>query len=312
MTGRLEHPDGRRSVGLPRALVHHLHPGLWEAFFGGLGLDVVLSAPTTRQTVERAGLISEAEHCLPVKLLDAHLAELAGQVETIFVPRILALRRGHIACPKLGALPDCARAQFPQARILSVDLDENRLPLADSLARLGRGLGVASARVRAAVQTALAAQAAALARPPPFADGWPPSAPAPGPRLLVIGHPYHLHDAYLAAPVFRILAALGVAAGAVSFAGPEVVPDPLKWDTCSLLHDRLRRLSRTDCNGVIQLSSCNCGCDSVAGALCRALLAEKGIPFMILVLDEHAALAGLETRLEAFVDTLAAQPPPAP
>ena len=72
-------PERPRPVGLPRALAHHLQPGLWEAFFAALRVPVVLSAPTTRATLERAELISETEHCLPVKLLDAHLEDLAGR-----------------------------------------------------------------------------------------------------------------------------------------------------------------------------------------------------------------------------------------
>ena len=35
----------------------------------------------------------------------------------------------------------------------------------------------------------------------------------------------------------------------------------------------------------------------------REILKNKGIPYMTLVMDEHAALAGIETRLEAFVDS---------
>jgi predicted nucleotide-binding protein (sugar kinase/HSP70/actin superfamily) len=35
----------------------------------------------------------------------------------------------------------------------------------------------------------------------------------------------------------------------------------------------------------------------------RDILKTKGIPTMTLVVDEHAAQAGTDTRLEAFVDS---------
>ena len=109
-------------IGIPRALGHYLYPQLWETFLAEVGMQVVLSAPTSRRTIEQAGLLSEAEHCLPFKLFDAHLADLVGQVDLILIPRILSARRGHLACPKLGVLPDSARARLPQAaRILTVD-----------------------------------------------------------------------------------------------------------------------------------------------------------------------------------------------
>ena len=38
--------------------------------------------------------------------------------------------------------------------------------------------------------------------------------------------------------------------------------------------------------------------------LFRVTLRETKIPYLVLALDEHTAPAGLETRLEAFVDSL--------
>lgn len=285
-------------IGIPRALGHFLYPELWETFLTELGMKVVFSAPTTRRTIEQAGLISETEHCLPVKLFDAHLAELAGRVDMIFVPRILSMRRGHISCPKLGALPDCARAQFPQCRILTVDVNERRTPLAATLAQLGRALKADKATVQRAILRALSAR---------------PARPAPAPRkpgdlhFLVIGHPYNLHDAYLSELIFRTLGALDVRAEPVSFDEQDLAPEPIKWDMCSVIHDQLRRLDPAEWDGVIQLSSFNCGCDSIVSAFFHEVLTEKKIPCMTLVLDEHAAQAGVDTRLEAFVDSIRAQ-----
>ena len=36
----------------------------------------------------------------------------------------------------------------------------------------------------------------------------------------------------------------------------------------------------------------------------RNILKEKNIPYMVIILDEHTAQAGTDTRLEAFVDSL--------
>jgi len=59
-----------------------------------------------------------------------------------------------------------------------------------------------------------------------------------------------------------------------------------------------------DWDGVIHLSSFNCGCDSIASTLYHDILREKELPVMTLVLDEHAGQAGVDTRLEAFVDSI--------
>ena len=286
-------PERLRPIGLPRALHPHLQPGLWEAFFAALRVPVVLSAPTTRATLERAELISETEHCLPVKLLDAHLEDLAGRVDRVFVPRILSLRRGFISCPKLAALPDAVRAQFRgRFEVVTTDVDENRLPLEQTLAELGRALGFAPAESAGAVQQALAAAGA-------------PDAPPAGKRFLLIGHPYNLGDAYLTDPIVRKLEELGEAVERLPAGPPRGAPEPLRWDTSAHMLEALLALSSDRCAGVIQLTSFNCGCDSMAGTYYRETLKAAGIPYMALTLDSHTALAGLDTRLEAFVDSIA-------
>jgi len=290
------------TIGIPRALVYYLYPALWETFFRELGLEVVLSEPMTRRHLEQAGLISESEHCLPVKLFDAHLAELAGKVDLIFVPRILSMLPGHIACPKMGALPDCARAMFPErVKILSVDVNEARTPLEKSMSELGAALNTKKTVVRRAIGIAL--EALRRARQPEEA----PPRTADKLRFLMIGHPYNLHDAYLAEPVLNKLERLGVYAERVSFAGQEVAPDPIKWDVCSTIYNRLKSINPAEWDGVIHLSSFNCGCDSVASVFYVDVLRAKGIPCMTLVLDEHSGQAGVDTRLEAFTDSIREQ-----
>ncbi len=288
----------RTSIGIPQALFHFLHPGLWETFFRELGLRVVLSGPTRRATLERAGLISESEHCLPVKLLDAHLAALVGQVDLLFVPRILSTVAGCIACPKLGALPDAVAAQFGQAAaLLTVDVDTARIPLAESLRRLGRSLKADAGVLRAAVEAALRALRASHAAERA-------AAPAPGGRrFLLIGHPYNLRDEHLCGPILRKLEALGAPVERLVHDAERLDGGPLRWDACAIQHEALQRLHPATCAGVLQLSSFNCGCDSIAGEIFRVLLRKKRIPYMTLILDEHAAQTGIDTRLEAFVDS---------
>lgn len=287
-----------RTIGIPRALGYYVHPGLWEIFFRELGMKVLLSEPSTRNTVERAGLISEPEHCLPVKLLDAHVAELVNAVDLIFVPRILSTLPRHMACPKLGALPDAIQAQFGRMiHVLTVDINENATPLEETLLQLGRSLGRDDDTVRAAIRQGLAAMATCRERRRDRAG-------QAAKYFLILGHPYNLGDDYLAGPILRKLERLGVGYRFAAHAGGAVQGGPLKWDTCSLMYDTLRNIDPHTCAGVIQLSSFNCGCDSIMSEFFRALLREKQLPYMILILDEHSGQAGVDTRLEAFVDSV--------
>jgi predicted nucleotide-binding protein (sugar kinase/HSP70/actin superfamily) len=89
----------------------------------------------------------------------------------------------------------------------------------------------------------------------------------------------------------------------MAFDGRPVPPDPIQWDACSEMYARLQSASRETCAGVVQISSFNCGCDSITMEIYRNLLRDKGIPYLTLVLDEHTSQTGIDTRLEAFVDS---------
>ncbi|MFW5915063.1 MAG: acyl-CoA dehydratase activase-related protein [Planctomycetota bacterium] len=287
-----------RSIGIPRAMWYHMHPGLWDTFFRNLGFDVKLSGETVRKTVETASLISESEHCLPIKLHDAHLQEIIAEVDTVFIPCVLSTLDDHIACPKLGALPDSVRAQFgDRIDVLTIEIDEQNMGLSQSLRKLGRKLGASGRHIRCATRAAEETMDNVLNR---RRDDLTSDCP----YFLILGHPYNLYDRYMTEPILRKLDLMDVQWKRVDYSRTEVSPDIIKWGDCSLMYDAINRLDEERCRGVIQLSSFNCGCDSMSTEIYRGVLEKKKIPFMTLVLDENVSQAGVDTRLEAFVDSI--------
>lgn len=287
-----------RPIGLPRALIHFLHPGLWESYFRTLGVPTILSSPTSRRTLERADLLSEPEHCLPVKILDAHLDELVGKVDRVFVPRILSTREGFVSCPKLASLPDAVQAQYgDRFQIVTVDLDANREPLERELAALGKRLGYDRAISEAAARQGILLATDGIGRRMH-------SSGTTGLRFLAIGHPYHLHDEFFTEPVERKLSELGASLERMAFRHGDADGEPLRWDTCADMLAQLRNIDARRIAGVIHMTSFNCGCDSMSSIYFRDALKNLGVPFMALTLDAHAGLGGMETRIEAFVDSI--------
>jgi len=59
-----------------------------------------------------------------------------------------------------------------------------------------------------------------------------------------------------------------------------------------------------DITGVIEISSFACGCDAVLKEFVEKEFKSRKIPFLYLIIDEHAGEAGFQTRLEAFIDTI--------
>jgi len=289
-------------IGVPRAIFYYTHPHLWETFLSGLDLPVVVSAPSTEVTVRTAARISEAEHCLPNKLFDAHLHELGPAVDRVLVPRILSTVRGHIACPKLAALPDAARVLLAgqRASVLSLEVDENRRPLLDSLADLGLELGAPPDQARAAAEGAIAAMTAAETRATDAAGESAGQRP-----VLILGHPYTLGDRYIAGPILGKLKRMNVPLQVMSFSRSTVRESFVKWDTSAKMYHQLLEVSPAGWAGVVQITSFNCGCDSMMIELFRSVARDRGVPYMVVMVDEHTAQGGLETRIEAFVDTTA-------
>ncbi len=65
------------------------------------------------------------------------------------------------------------------------------------------------------------------------------------------------------------------------------------------------RYAKSGYDGVIQLVPFTCIPEIVARSILPRVSRDLGIPVMSLILDEQTGLAGVLTRLEAFVDLLA-------
>ena len=71
-----------------------------------------------------------------------------------------------------------------------------------------------------------------------------------------------------------------------------------------MLH-QLETLDASRFAGVVQITTFNCGCDAMMIELLREVAKKRRLPYLVLVVDEHTAEVGAQTRLEAFVDSLA-------
>jgi predicted nucleotide-binding protein (sugar kinase/HSP70/actin superfamily) len=176
--------------------------------------------------------------------------------------------------------------------LLTVDIDEARRPFRQTLIEAGLTLTRDRKKSAAAAQTALASTTTAQD---------PAASSAPG--FVVLGHPYLMGDAYFAGPVLRKLREMSVLVRLADL--PETpAPSFINWETSNRLYDFLCRLRPGTCEGIVHLSCFNCGCDSMTIEFFREVAQSKRIPYLVLMLDEHASSGGLETRLEAFVDSI--------
>jgi predicted nucleotide-binding protein (sugar kinase/HSP70/actin superfamily) len=177
-----------------------------------------------------------------------------------------------------------------------VDIDQRRESLGDTLVKLARSLGADRKTAKAIASKAMEQSWNRRRR---NSEGRPS-----GDRYLVLGHPYTLDDGFISGRVFGTLRKLGVNPERGTLADAEVSNSLVKWDTMSRMYHKLESIEPGEYSGVIQISTFNCGCDSMLLDHFRSVAMDKGIPYMVVMFDEHTSLGGVDTRLEAFVDSI--------
>lgn len=307
--------DGTLRVGLNRSLlVHALFP-LYRTFFEGLGCEVVLPRAIDPEGADRCG----AAFCYPVELAHGACAKLlAEDTDAIFLPQVrgMFVERGapdSVVCPLAQGEPYVLKAAFRELRtrkLLAPVLDFSRGLTAargDFLA-LGRQLGADRARALRAFREAVAAQEA-FVRETARAGREALEALERDPEqtgIVVFGRPYNAftQDANRGIPhKFASRGHLTLPMEALAFT--EEAPErTMYWSMGQVIMKAARFVARHPQLFGAYITNFSCGPDSFLLSYVREAMGRK--PTLTLELDGHTADAGLDTRIEAFLDIVAA------
>ena len=319
-------------VGIPRSLLYYSYFPLWLAFFTEMGAEVVVS-PETNKAILDAGLRSALdETCLPVKLFFGHVLALTGSVDYLLVPRLISVEPKAYICPKFMGLPDMLRARIPNLPPLidvAVDFSRGTGNWENVLSSMGRLLAGDRRLIRQACRSAQAAQSLFQEQ---LEKGWllpealngasgergteRPAPPSPGSgrlNIALLGHDYNIYDEYISMNLIKRLRSMGARVATADLVSQAVIdeqagtlPKKLFWTLGKkMIGAAFAFCDSGQFDGIIYVSSFGCGPESLVGELlARWVKRRRGIPFMLLTIDEHSGAAGLVTRLEAFTDML--------
>lgn len=306
-----------KTIGIPKALLYYRYKTMWRTFFEKLGRTVVFSEDSDRSTLEKGAYLSIDECCLASKLYMGHVAALAGKCDAVFVPSIDNLGNMKGFCTKFQALPDLVQNTFGNdaPRIVSCEVDhtDSKIKESQAFTELGQRFGASKKKAKEAYQEAVRAQKKAdEKRAKKQAEALKATEKLPKSerplRILVAAHPYVVHDAFVGAPLVDMLKSLDVLVLHTNCFDHEKAlersyefSDTLPWivnremiGTILSLYDQV--------DGIVLMSAFPCGPDSMTNdALMRCI---KGKPILSLTVDAQSGTAGLETRLESFVDIL--------
>ncbi len=290
-------------IGIPQAFIYYKHPALFKTFFARLGFEILLSPKTNKKILERGVTLGENEACLPAKVFLGHLEWLINKkVDYLFIPRFLSFKKGLTSCPKFFALPDQTEAIFSHhPPILDPFINLNEKSLWQTFRQLGKKLGKNLFLVWQAYQQAKTAEKKEKKEKNIFFEKQLQTKKI---KIVLVSHPYNLYDDFICASIVQLLNKMEVIPLNIDAVRPQKETVFFRWDFANEILASVKNLSCKFIDGAVQISSFNCGCDSVIKEFLQSEFASRKIPYLQLVIDEHTEKAGLITRLEAFIDTI--------
>ncbi len=306
-------------IGLSRAMYTYDRLPFWATFFAELGLRPLLS-PESDRGIREAGVdITVAEPCFPIRVAHGHVEWLAKQgVDYLFVPNQIneetefAGVNSH-ACPWGQTLPfvirSAPRLEQYGDHMLSplVRFRAGLEGLQKDLEPLAKQLGASRQKLRAALQSAQAAQDEfrdALLAAGVEALGTLERSGELG--IVLVGRPYNMYDKGINMDVPRKLRKnYGVNLIPLDFLplkGIEVddVVANMYWNYGKKILQAARFASYHEHLHIIYITNFKCGPDSYIKHYVRTA---SGKPFLTLQFDEHQNDAGAMTRCEAYLDS---------
>ncbi len=317
-------------IGIPRALSYYNFFPFWYGFFSDLGIEIVLSDPTTKQTMTSGSSLVVPETCLPVKVYVGHILNLLDKgIDKIFVPSLQSIMPKIYNCSKIRGLPDLIRNVVKRDFTIieaTLDKSEKNRGLYDFLSEIASQYGITDFdRIKKASKNAWKvynnfqimtrsgvpykkALKSALDNKVIINDN-NKSYPI---NIALIAHGYNLYDERVSMKIFDKLEKLDVNVYTAEQLTQEQMSEGLNsmksrlyWaNEFEITGAAAHYIQDRNIDGIITINAFGCGPDSLMLERISRFSRKNNKPILHLSIDEHTGEAGFVTRLEAFVDML--------
>lgn len=318
-------------IGIPRGMSFYGNYPFWHGFFSALGFKIVLSDPTTKQTMSEGSALVVTETCLPIKIYLGHILNLINKkgVKNIFVPSLQSIAPKIYNCSKIRGLPDLVRNVIKgDINIIEATLDKSAKKqglyefLAEAVAPFGitnlEQIKLASKQgwkvynnflmmMRAGVSYKKALSNAIDGKI--LIESQVKSHPI---HIALVSHGYNIYDERASMKIFDKLEAMDVSVHTSLQLTNEQMDEGIAllgqkhyWaNEHEMTGTAGHYLKDNKIDGIITLNSFGCGPDSLMIERIMRKAKELNKPMLSLTIDEHTGEAGFITRLEAFIDML--------
>ncbi|MFC1838861.1 acyl-CoA dehydratase activase [Thermodesulfobacteriota bacterium] len=308
--------DGKPTVGIQRALYTLQTAVLWIHFFDRLGFRPVLTGPTNNHIAEMGIESMTAETCYPVKVSHGHVKELTGKTGYLFLPVLIDMEtkteneRGYY-CPFVQSNKYMVKAALDiddESVIGPVLHLKNDLPsLAIEMAEQTSGiLGKPPAEIKEALYHGMKHYRAFLREIHETGNEIIRNHNQDEPLVVVTGRPYNLYDERLNLRLGQNFAKIGLKALPMDYIDVSEVDlsdfPNMYWGFGGQILRTAKYIKANPNYFGLHLTNFSCGADSFIEHFYKHVMREK--PSLILELDEHSAVAGVMTRLEAYKNVI--------
>ena len=317
-------------IGIPRAMsFYHDYP-FYFGFFSDLGIKIVLSDVTTKQTLSAGAALVVTETCLPVKIYIGHVLNLIDKgVNKILVPSIQSIAHKIYNCSKIRGLPDLVRNVVKKDFTMveaTLDKSEKNQGFYEFLTEISTYFGITDFKqIKKASKAGwrtynnfqiMSKSGMSFEKAMNYAvqgKVFIESANREFPiSVAIISHGYNVYDDRACMKIFDKLEKMDVKAYSALQLSTEQMEDGIKtlgqeiyWaNEYEMTGAAGHYLKDNKVDGIITVTAFGCGPDSLMIERITRKSKHFNKPLLNLTIDEQTGEAGFITRLEAFVDML--------
>ncbi len=315
--GEFQHDAGRGiTVGIPRALLVYDYAPMLIGFLNLLDVRVMLSGKTNKETIEQSMELSYSDSCFPLKLLYAHIAKLKD-ADYILYPSFMRLgikeesENQKYTCPLIQASPYVVRWALnlsDKMLIPVVDFSRGNTETLESFATIATKMGFTKRKgMQAAIQALQIQKRFEEDRKTLGNEILNKLKQDDKLAIVLLTRSYLSQDSGANLGIVEKLTQLGVTPIPLDFlpldsVNPKEYSDRPYWSYESKFIAAAAITSAHPPLYGLVITNFGCGPNSFILNIMQDIMGEK--PLGQIEIDEHAAEAGITTRLEAFIDTI--------
>lgn len=293
-------------VGIPRALLYYRYNVLWKNFFESLGCNVVLSPETNREIIELGVNNTIDECCLSYKIYVGHVLYLSEICDYILISRTCDYGKKDKVCTRLNGTYDDIKHKIPKDQILDYDIEYTKLKF-PILGFIKMGLKFTKNIIKI-LYSYYKAKNKQKKYDINQANSEKNKLQKPNKKILILSHFYNIQDKFISKYITTYLEENNIIPIYSSKLDKDITKNFSLYFSNTLYWKYSKEMigslyyTKNLIDGVIFISTYPCGIDSLVNNL--AILKNKDIPILNLLIDENITELSLETKLESFVDIL--------